>query len=61
MAACHSMPQKASGELVMLKLQMTKLNKFASVTETDQSFDCTKATGSMVFERPRVIVAMLLK
>lgn len=40
---------------------MTKLNKFTSVTETGQSFDGTKATGSTAFERPRVIVAMLLK
>jgi len=40
---------------------MTKLNKFTSVIETDQYFDCTKATCSVACERPTVIVAMLLK
>lgn len=61
MAARHSTSQKASGELVTLKLQMTELNKPTGVTEAGQSLSCTKASSSVAFERPAVIVARFLK
>lgn len=61
MAARHSASQKASGELVTLKLQMTELNKSARVTETGQSLGCAKASGPMAFGRPTVTVAGFLK
>lgn len=54
MVACPSTPQKSSGKLVKLKLQID--GKAEQVTESDQSFGCTKITGSMAFGRPQLLL-----